>query len=197
MSGTVQSLQKPCKKPDFPGILFLAGIRFCGLVSRAKASILTSALLTYDAIRLRKRREDLGKHDGFVLFRCPGTSRGCVRVRRTNWRSGWCTISPGIIYVWPLDKQITAENRISTPLDTESRVSDSTVQGDRMVWEVQSGKTMIQFAHFDPLVSRAFVTDIRLAIERPTRSALQEFDQRRSLRHDGESYPKGLGENIP
>ncbi|VDL68834.1 unnamed protein product [Nippostrongylus brasiliensis] len=66
-----------------------------------------------------------------------------------------------------------------------------------MVWEVQSGKTMIQFAHFDPLVSRAFVTDIRLAIERPTRSALQEFDQRRSLRHDGESYSKVLSENKP
>ncbi|EYC17553.1 hypothetical protein Y032_0030g2130 [Ancylostoma ceylanicum] len=122
---------------------------------------------------------------GFVLFRCRGGGRSCVpRMQRNKWRSGWCSISPGVIYLWPLDKQINSDNRITAPLDAETRVSDSAIQGDRFVWDVQNGKRVVEFAHFDPLISRGFVTDIRLAIERPTRSALQDFDQRRSLRYD-------------
>ncbi|KAK5977897.1 hypothetical protein GCK32_005458 [Trichostrongylus colubriformis] len=134
---------------------------------------------------------------GFVLFRCPGAGgRSCMRIHRNNWRSGWCTISPGVVHVWPLDKQINNENRITTPLDQEARVSDPTKQGDRMVWELQSGKHSIHFAHFDPLACRGFVTDIRLAIERPTRSALQEFDQRRSLRYDGRRLDREVHERL-
>ncbi|KAK6745476.1 hypothetical protein RB195_011912 [Necator americanus] len=124
---------------------------------------------------------------GFVLFRCRGGGRSCMpRMQRNKWRSGWCSISPGAIYLWPLDKQINNDNRVTAPLDAETRVSDSAVEGDRFVWDVQFGKRVVEFAHFDPLISRAFVTDIRLAIERPTRLALQDFDQKRSLRYDVE-----------
>lgn len=144
------------------------------------------------------------------------------RMQRNKWRSGWCSISPGVIYLWPLDKQINSENRITVPLDAETRVSvsflteisvsqdlhtknsnrlfhltlllqlfklkqvrkyvgisamprkprpfrfysiicyisvqDSAVHGDRFVWDVQIGKRVVEFAHFDPLISRAFVT---------------------------------------
>ncbi|KAK6017652.1 hypothetical protein OSTOST_16823, partial [Ostertagia ostertagi] len=135
-------------------------------------------------------------HPGFVLFRCPGGGRSCMRLHRNNWRSGWCTINPGVIYVWPLDKQINTENRLTTPLDQEARVSDGSLQGDRMVWELESGKHTIHFAHFDPLVCRGFIADIRLAIERPTRSALQEFDQRRSLRYDGRRVDREVHERM-
>lgn len=131
---------------------------------------------------------------GFVLFRCFGRSSGCVpQYRRQQWRSGWCTISPGLIQLWPLDKQINTDNRLTVPLDDDTRIQDSIVQGDRFVWEVQSGKHVIQFAHFDPLMSRAYVTDIRLAIERPTRSALQDLDHKRSLRHS-RRYDRELSE---
>ncbi|VDP44567.1 unnamed protein product [Heligmosomoides polygyrus] len=116
---------------------------------------------------------------GFVLFRCPGGGRGCVRVRRNNWRSGWCTVSPGVIHVWPLDKQINNDNRLSTPLDAEARVTDSTPQGDRMVWEVQSGKQLIQFAHFDPLLSKGFVTGRRL--DREVHERIQLETEKRRL----------------
>ncbi|VDM73002.1 unnamed protein product [Strongylus vulgaris] len=116
------------------------------------------------------------------------------RMQRNKWRSGWCSISPGVIYLWPLDKQINSDNRVTAPLDAETRVSDSAVEGDRFVWDVQFGKRVLEFAHFDPLISRAFVTDIRLAIERPTRIALQDFDQKRSLRHDGRRYDREISE---
>ncbi|KAJ1355382.1 hypothetical protein KIN20_012766 [Parelaphostrongylus tenuis] len=121
---------------------------------------------------------------GFVLYRCFGGSSGCVpQYRRQQWRSGWCTISPGVIQLWPLEKQINADNRLTIPLDDDTRIQDCIAQGDRFVWEVQSGKQVMQFAHFDALMSRAYVTDIRLAIERPTRSALQDLDHKRALRH--------------
>ncbi|VDO21527.1 unnamed protein product [Haemonchus placei] len=119
---------------------------------------------------------------GFVLFRCPGGGGSCTRLRRSNWRSGWCTVSPGVLCVWPLDKPINTDNRLTIPLDQEARVS--------------STKQTIHFAHFDPIACRAFVTDIRLAIERPTRSALQEFDQRRSLRHDGRRLDREVHERL-
>ncbi|KAE9416632.1 hypothetical protein Angca_000916 [Angiostrongylus cantonensis] len=133
---------------------------------------------------------------GFVLFRCfGGNSGGCIpQYRRQQWRSGWCTISPGVIQLWPLDKQINSDIRVTIPLDGDTRIQDSIVQGDRFVWEVQSGKHVMQFAHFDALMSRAYVTDIRLAIERPTRSALQDLDHKRSLRHGGRRYDRELSE---
>ncbi|KAK6745473.1 hypothetical protein RB195_011912 [Necator americanus] len=132
---------------------------------------------------------------GFVLFRCRGGGRSCMpRMQRNKWRSGWCSISPGAIYLWPLDKQINNDNRVTAPLDAETRVSDSAVEGDRFVWDVQFGKRVVEFAHFDPLISRAFVTDIRLAIERPTRLALQDFDQKRSLRYDGRRCDREISE---
>ncbi|ETN85767.1 hypothetical protein NECAME_16662 [Necator americanus] len=132
---------------------------------------------------------------GFVLFRCRGGGRSCMpRMQRNKWRSGWCNISPGAIYLWPLDKQINNDNRVTAPLDAETRVSDSAVEGDRFVWDVQFGKRVVEFAHFDPLISRAFVTDIRLAIERPTRLALQDFDQKRSLRYDGRRCDREISE---
>nr|CDJ95631.1 Hypothetical protein CBG17999 [Haemonchus contortus] len=128
---------------------------------------------------------------GFVLFRCPGGGSSCTRLRRSNWRSGWCTVSPGVLCVWPLDKPINTDNRLTIPLDQEARVSDGLLQNDRM-----SAKQTIHFAHFDPIACRGFVTDIRLAIERPTRSALQEFDQRRSLRHDGRRLDREVHERL-
>lgn len=79
----------------------------------------TSRAVPLQALRTRDQFQ------GFVLFRCPGGGRGCVRVRRNNWRSGWCTVSPGVIHVWPLDKQINNDNRLSTPLDAEARVTVS------------------------------------------------------------------------
>uniref|UniRef100_A0A158PBB3 Guanylate cyclase domain-containing protein n=1 Tax=Angiostrongylus cantonensis TaxID=6313 RepID=A0A158PBB3_ANGCA len=96
--------------------------------------------------------------NGFVLFRCfGGNSGGCIpQYRRQQWRSGWCTISPGVIQLWPLDKQINSDIRVTIPLD-----------GD---------------------------THIRLAIERPTRSALQDLDHKRSLRHGGRRYDRELSE---
>ncbi|KJH48335.1 hypothetical protein DICVIV_05576 [Dictyocaulus viviparus] len=131
---------------------------------------------------------------GFVLFRCVGGGSGCVpQYRRQHWRSGWCTISPGMIYLWPLDKQINASNRLDIPLEPEIRIQDTIKQNDRFVWEVQSGKHVVQFAHFDALMGRAYVTDIRLAIERPTRSALKDLDYKRSLRY-GRRYDRELSE---
>ncbi|KAK6046234.1 hypothetical protein COOONC_16261 [Cooperia oncophora] len=88
-----------------------------------------------------------------------------MRLRRNNWQSGWCTINPGVVYVWPLDKPINAENRLTIPRayrPTSTTSLDGALQGDRMVWELQSGKQTIQFAHFDPLACRGLFTAYRL-----------------------------------
>uniref|UniRef100_A0A1I7W779 WHIM1 domain-containing protein n=1 Tax=Heterorhabditis bacteriophora TaxID=37862 RepID=A0A1I7W779_HETBA len=124
---------------------------------------------------------------GFVLYRSHHTTRGCLPItRKKKWKLVWCTLSPGVINIWPLKKGTDIVSRRTITLDRECKIGENTMENDRFLWILNTGLKSYHFSHFDQLLSRAFI-HIRLAINYPTKIELAEYDRRRSLRYDSKS----------
>uniref|UniRef100_A0A914R396 Uncharacterized protein n=1 Tax=Parascaris equorum TaxID=6256 RepID=A0A914R396_PAREQ len=75
---------------------------------------------------------------------------GCIQ-RDRKWRTYWCTLSPGAIYLWPLHKATTASNRKLITLDHGSTILMGSFDEERFTWQLTCAKSKFIFGDFDEL----------------------------------------------
>uniref|UniRef100_A0A915PH47 PH domain-containing protein n=1 Tax=Setaria digitata TaxID=48799 RepID=A0A915PH47_9BILA len=122
---------------------------------------------------------EYGAEKGFLLY-CIKSNRKkqCLIRNNSKWRAYWCTITPGAIHLWPLNKSTTVKNRKTVVIDQTSAVQVDTFDEERFTWilTIQS-KQKYQFGHFDELQRKQWIFAMNLAIERRSMNELQKFDR--------------------
>ncbi|VDN89651.1 unnamed protein product [Brugia pahangi] len=130
---------------------------------------------------------------GFLLH-CSksNTKKRCLmRNNNSKWRAYWCTITPGVIHLWPLHKSTTVRNRRTITIDQTSSVQIGTFDEERFTWLLTAeSKRKYEFGHFDELRRKHWIFSnacfnylitkiiaMNLAIERRSVEDLQKYDR--------------------
>lgn len=120
-------------------------------------------------------------YKGFLQCKKFGHAKGCVQKRR-KWRTYWCTLSPGTVFLWPMHKATTIVNRKVVALDQNSSVHMGTFEDERFTWQLNCSENKFIFAHFDELRRTQWMSEMQMALERRTKSDLLEYDRECSKR---------------
>lgn len=120
-------------------------------------------------------------YKGFLQCKKFGHGKGCVQ-KRHKWRTYWCTLAPGTVFLWPMHKATTTVNRKVVCLDQNSSVHRGTFEDERFTWQLNCSENKFIFAHFDELRRTHWMSEMQMAIERRTRSDLLEYDRECSRR---------------
>uniref|UniRef100_A0A7E4VZQ4 PH domain-containing protein n=1 Tax=Panagrellus redivivus TaxID=6233 RepID=A0A7E4VZQ4_PANRE len=122
---------------------------------------------------------------GFVMCRKIPSRMNCSFRRSPRpWKSYWCTIVPGTVFLWPLHKKTTVPNRQEIVLDANSMVHMGTFEEDRFTWQLYTSKHKYQFGHFDEIQRQHWFSDMNLVIEYRSKSDLFNFDREFSRRNE-------------
>uniref|UniRef100_A0AC34FDH7 PH domain-containing protein n=1 Tax=Panagrolaimus sp. ES5 TaxID=591445 RepID=A0AC34FDH7_9BILA len=122
-------------------------------------------------------------YKGFVMCRkMPGRINCGTKKSKKAWKSYWCTLVPGTVFLWPLHKKTTVANRRAIELDSNSMVHMGTFEEDRFTWQLYTSKSKYQFGHFDEIQRQHWITDMNLVIDYRNKSDLYEFDKEFSKR---------------
>jgi hypothetical protein len=125
---------------------------------------------------------------GFLMCRkMPGRFNCGTKKSKKPWKSYWCTLVPGTVFLWPLHKKTTVANRRAIELDANSIVHMGTFEEDRFTWELYTSKHKYQFGHFDEIQRQHWIADLNLVIDYRNKSDLYDFDKEFSKR------PENLG----
>uniref|UniRef100_A0A915AHD7 PH domain-containing protein n=1 Tax=Parascaris univalens TaxID=6257 RepID=A0A915AHD7_PARUN len=115
-------------------------------------------------------------YKGFVMCRRGTRTSGCIQ-RDRKWRTYWCTLSPGAIYLWPLHKATTASNRKLITLDHGSTILMGSFDEERFTWQLTCAKSKFIFGDFDELRRTHWIHEMQLATDRRTKAELLEYDR--------------------
>ncbi|KAE9548926.1 hypothetical protein FO519_007871 [Halicephalobus sp. NKZ332] len=122
---------------------------------------------------------------GFVMCRKIPSKMSCARRKSSKkWKSYWCTLVPGTVFLWPLHKKTTVSNRRAIVLDVNSAVNMGAFEEDRFTWQLFASKQKFQFGHFDEIQRQHWIADMNLVIEYRTKSELFNFDRECSRRSE-------------
>uniref|UniRef100_A0A9J2Q4P0 PH domain-containing protein n=1 Tax=Ascaris lumbricoides TaxID=6252 RepID=A0A9J2Q4P0_ASCLU len=116
---------------------------------------------------------------GFVMCRRGTRTTGCIQ-RDRKWRTYWCTLSPGVIYLWPLHKPTTASNRKLITLDHGSTILMGSFDEERFTWQLTCAKSKFIFGDFDELRRTHWIHESENA------RLMQLLDDERRALHDEE-----------
>uniref|UniRef100_A0AC34PZC7 PH domain-containing protein n=1 Tax=Panagrolaimus sp. JU765 TaxID=591449 RepID=A0AC34PZC7_9BILA len=119
---------------------------------------------------------------GFVMCRKLPSKMTCIGRKSKKWKSYWCTLVPGTVFLWPLHKKTTVTNRQTIVLDANSIVHMGTFEEDRFTWQLFTSKEKYQFGHFDEIQRQHWIADMNLVIEYRNKSDLYNFDKEFSKR---------------
>ncbi|TKR76705.1 hypothetical protein L596_017811 [Steinernema carpocapsae] len=122
-------------------------------------------------------------HKGYLMCRKTTRRAGCIQtVKMGGWKSYWCTLIPGTIYLWPLHKPPTVTNRKTIVFDKAANLEMGAFTDDRFTWSVKLGKVTYEFGHFDEIQRSFWMRDMHLINEQRSKSDLLIFDRQESRR---------------
>ncbi|VDK69255.1 unnamed protein product [Onchocerca ochengi] len=119
-------------------------------------------------------------YKGFLLYCCKSDkkNRCLIGISNSKWRAYWCTITPGVIHLWPLHKSTTVRNRKTIAIDQTSSVQVGTFDEERFTWLLTAESMQKhEFGHFDELQQKQWVFAMNLAIERKSMEDLRKHDR--------------------
>ncbi|KAK0415195.1 hypothetical protein QR680_011820 [Steinernema hermaphroditum] len=122
-------------------------------------------------------------HKGFLMCRKTTRRKGCIQTMKLGgWKSYWCTVIPGTIYLWPLHKAPTVANRKTITFENAIEVEMGSFSDDRFTWSLKAGKAIYEFGHFDEIQRNFWMRDMQLVSEHRSKSDLLNFDRSESHR---------------
>ncbi|KAH7724432.1 Protein F17C8.3 [Aphelenchoides avenae] len=121
---------------------------------------------------------------GFLMCRSARSPHCFSHKPRRKYKSYWCTLMPGIIYLWPLHKPTTVRNRRSIVLGELCELHNGPFEDDRFTWTVITPEKEYQFGHFDEIRRQHWIAEMSLTMKYRNKEDLLRSDLEHSKRKE-------------
>ncbi|VDN07906.1 unnamed protein product [Thelazia callipaeda] len=120
---------------------------------------------------------------GFLLYwsKSDAKKQCLIGSKNFKWRTYWCTITPGVIHLWPLHKSASNGKKKLINVDQSSIVHIGAFNEERFTWLLTTNsKQKHEFGHFDELRRKQWILAMNLAMEMKSVEELQKYDRNSS-----------------